>query len=231
MADEELADQLRELGRGLTVRVPEHMTDQVMADVYRSPVRHNWWRRWTAALAGIVGALGVTVAVSAPVRASLLEIFGFGGIEVHTGPGPVAAPSPTLPGEHRSDLATAQAEVGFRIRVPSVLGEPDFVTVTSGRLVSLHYGHVRIDQFRGSPDRIWQKYVEGAAQHTSVNGNEALWFDGPVTLVYVDANGVENLAAARRTEGSLVWMEGDLTLRVEGVQPLDAALAIARSMS
>ncbi len=230
MADDELAEQLRALGRGITVRVPEALSDRVMADIHASPVGRGRWRRWMAALGTLLGALGVTVAVSGPVRAGLLDIFGFSGIEVHTGPGPTPAASPTLPGEHATDLAAAQTEVGFRIRVPSALGEPESVTVADGRVVSLHYPGVRIDQFRGSPRGMWEKYSEAAAQHTTVNGNEALWFDEPVTLVYVDSHGLEHTAQARQSDSTLVWMEGDVVFRVAGVQSLDAALTIARSM-
>jgi hypothetical protein len=231
MADDELTEQLRALGRGLTVRVPEGLSDRVMADIHASPAGGSRWRRWMAALGAMLGALGVTVAVSAPVRAGLMDIFGFGGIEVHTGPGPAPAASPTLPGEHATDLAAAQAEVGFRIRVPSALGEPESITVADGRVVSLHYPGVRIDQFTGSPRGMWEKYSEAAAQHTTVDGNEALWFDGPVTLVYVDAHGAEHTSQARRTDSSLVWMDGGLMFRIGGVRPLDAALTIARSMT
>jgi hypothetical protein len=231
MADEELADQLRALGRGFTARVPAEVTDRVMADVYALPVRRGWWRRWMTAVGALLGALGVTVAVSAPVRAGLLDIFGFGGIEVHTGPGPTPATSPRLPGEHATDLATAQAVVGFRIQVPSLLGEPEAVTVADGRVVSLHYGPIRIDQFTGSPNGMWEKYAEFAVRHAMVDDHEALWFDGPVTLVYVDIHGFEHTSEARRTDGSLIWMDGDVTFRLEGVRPLEAALTIARSMT
>jgi hypothetical protein len=91
---------------------------------------------------------------------------------------------------------------------------------------------VRIDEFDGDLGFMWEKYVDmGSAQRTSVNGQEALWFDGPVTLVYVDADNVEHTESARQTNGTLIWTDGGVTIRLDGIRPLDAALAIARSMS
>jgi hypothetical protein len=63
-----------------------------------------------------------------------------------------------------------------------------------------------------------------------VDGHEALWFDGRVTLVYVDGSGTWRGDSARQTDGTLLWTDGDLTFRLDGVRPLDAALAVARSM-
>jgi hypothetical protein len=125
--------------------------------------------------------------------------------------------------------------VGFRVRVPAGLGEPESVTVADGRVVSLHYtrpsGPVRIDQFVGDVGGMWAKYAQGPAQLTTVGGLEALWFNAPATLVYIDANGFEREESSRLTNGSLVWQDGGLTLRLDGIRPLDAALAVARSMS
>ena len=181
-------------------------------------------------------AAGATVAVSAPVRAALVQMFSFGGVEVRYAPGPAPASTPNLPGARRTDINSAQREVGFRVRVPSVLGEPESVTVADGRVVSLHYtqpaGPVRIDQFEGGLGTMWAKYIDArVAQVTTVDGLEALWFDEPVTLVYVDSAGVEREESSRLSNGTLVWKDGGLTFRIDGVRPLDAAIAVARSMS
>ena len=188
-----------------------------------------------AALAALIVAIGVSVAISAPVRAAIINVFGFGGVEVREGPGPSPASSPVLPGEHRIDVATAQREVGFQIRIPSALGPPDWVTVADGRVVSLHYvrtaGPVQIDQFDGDLGVMWEKFAAGPALVTTVNGRDALWFEDPVALVYVDASGRRRTESTRLTNGTLVWMDDDLTFRLDGIRPLDAALAVARSMT
>jgi hypothetical protein len=231
-----LPEELRALGRGLSVRVPEDLADRVLADIGVAPVkRAAAWRRWGAGLAALVVAAGVSVGVSAPVRAALAEVFGFGGVEVRRAPGPALASTPSLPGAHRADIDSAEREVGFRVRVPPVLGEPESVTVADGRVVSLHYtrptGPVRIDQFAGDLGTMWTKYAQGPAQLTTVGGLEALWFNEPATLVYIDASGSEREESSRLTNGSLVWMDDGLTFRLDGIRPLDAAVSVARSMS
>jgi hypothetical protein len=231
----DLAEHLRAVGRGISVRVPDDLADRVLAEISVAPAkRTTTWRRWGAGLVAFAVAAGLSVAVSAPVRAALGHVFGFGGVEVRVGPGPAPASTPSLPGVHRTDIESAQREVGFRIRVPSVLGEPELVTVADGRVVSLHYttrgGPVRIDQFAGHVGAMWTKYAQGPAQLTTIDGVRALWFQEPATLVYIDARGLEYTESARLTNGSLVWMDGGVTLRLDGVRPLDAALAVARSM-
>jgi hypothetical protein len=236
MADEALQEQLRALGQGLAVRVPDDLADRVLDDLTRAPVkRHASRRRWSVALATLLVGAIVSGAASAPVRAAFIELFGFGGVELHPAPGPSPAAIPVLPGEHRTDIDSAQREVGFRVRIPSLLGEPEMVTVADGRVVSLHYtlptGAVRIDQFSARFGLMWTKYADQAAQRTAVGAFEALWFEGPVTLIYRDARGIEQTESARQTTGTLLWRDGELTFRIDGVRPLDAALAVARSMS
>jgi hypothetical protein len=189
-----------------------------------------------AALAALLAAIGVSAAISAPVRAAIVHVFRFGGVEVRQERGPAPASSPTLPGEHPSDLAAAGREVGFTVRAPAALGAPDSVTVADGRVVSLHYarpdGPARIDEFAGNLGVMWEKFAAGGtAQRVNANGHEALWFEGPITLVYVGPDGAALPASARSTNGTLTWTDGPLTFRLDGIRPLDAALAVARGMS
>jgi hypothetical protein len=226
----ELPDELRALGRGMAVAAPDDLADRVLAGI-AAPRRPAWWRRLIAALAVVLAGVGVTVAVSAPVRAAIVHVLRFGGVEVRPTPGPTPASSPALPGDHRTDLAGAAREVGFTVRVPAGLGPPDSVTVADRRVVSLRYavpgGTVRIDEFAGNLGVMWEKYAAGTARRVTVNGHDALWFDGQVTVVYVDASGQEVPGSARTTDGTLIWTDGALTFRLDGVRPLDAALAVA----
>jgi len=228
----ELPESLRALGRGLTVTVPDDLAERVLAGIARAPVRRGVrWRRWVGAIAALVLAGGVSTAVSAPVRAAFIRVLEFSGIEVRDGPGPAPAPSPLLPGEHRTDIDSAEREVGFPIRIPATLGTPESVTVADGRVVSLHYGQVRIDEFAGTLGTMWTKYADMAAQRTTVGGHDALWFDQPVILVYIDADGAQRNESTRLTDGTLVWTDGGVTFRLDGIRPLDAARTVARSMS
>jgi hypothetical protein len=232
----ELPQRLRALGRAVSARLPDDLADRVLADLAAVPPKRGVpWRRWIAAFASLIVALGVSLAISAPVRAAFLSVLGFGAVQVREEPGPAPAATPVLPGEHRADIETAQREVGFRVRVPAALGPPDSVTVADGRVVSLHYlrgsSPIRIDEFAGDLGPMWSKFAQSVADGTTVNGHAALWFDGPVTLVYVDATGVERTESARQTDRTLVWVDGGLMFRLDGIGTLDAALAVARSMT
>jgi hypothetical protein len=230
----ELPDELRALGRGMTVRARDDLADRVLAGIAAVPARRARWRRFIAALAVVVAGVGATVAVSAPVRAAIVHVLRFGGVEVRATPGPTPASSPALPGDHPTDLAAAGREVGFTVRVPAGLGRPDSVTVADHRVVSLHYavpgGPARVDEFAGNLGVMWEKYAAGAAQRVTVGGHDGLWFDGQVTVVYVDSTGAEVPGSARSTDGTLIWTDGPLTFRLDGVRPLAAALGVATGM-
>ena len=231
----DLRDEMRELGRGITVEARDDLADLVLAAVGVPRPHTHKWRRWVAALAALLAAVGVSAAISAPVRATIIHVFSFGGTEVRNAPGPAPASSPALPGTHPADLAAAEREVGFAVRVPPALGSPVAITVSDGRVVSLRYaqpsGPVQIDEFAGNLGPLWDKYVAGGvAQRVDVNGHDGVWFDKPTTLVYVWPDGSEDSASARRTNGTLIWTDGNISYRLDGVRPLNAALAVARAM-
>jgi hypothetical protein len=232
----DLRDELRELGRGMTAVPSDDLADVVLARVGAPVGRTRTWRRWVAALAALIAAIAVSAAVSAPVRAAISHVFRFGGVEVHHGQGPAPVPSPTLPGEHPTDVAAAERQVRFTVRTPAALGLPTSITVSERRVVTLRYssasGPVQIDEFNGSLGPMWDKYMmAGDAQRVDVNGHDGLWFPQPVTLVYVLPNGSQDPRSARLTNGTLVWIDGAITYRMDGIQPLRAALDVARGMS
>jgi hypothetical protein len=235
----ELSEELRALGRHLDAQPRDDLADQVMLRIdapVRPVARTRKWRRLLAALAALLVAIGVSAAVSAPVRAAIVHVFRFGGSEVRQEPGPAPASSPALPGEHSVDLAAAGREVGFRVRTPNALPPPTSITVADGRVVSLRYslpsGPARIDEFAGNLGVMWEKYAAaGMAQRVQVNGRDALWFNDPVTLVYVLPDGARDDASTRVTNGTLVWTDSEVTYRIDGIRPVGAAVAAAESMS
>jgi hypothetical protein len=231
----DLRDELRDVGRGIIVEARNDLADLVLAAIRVPRGRTSKWRRWVAALAALLAAVGVSAAVSAPVRAAITHVFGFGGIEVRREPGPPPASNPALPGTHAANLAAAEREVGFAVRVPSALGEPASITVSDRRVVSLHYalpsGPVQIDEFPGNLGALWEKYIAGGiAQPVNVDGHDGVWFDKPTTLVYVLPDGSDDSGSARQTDGTLIWTEGIITYRLDGVRPLATALAVASGM-
>lgn len=230
----ELPDELRALGRGLTAQARPDLADRVLERIAQAPPTRRW-RRWLAGLLAVVAAFALTAALAAPVRAAIVHAFRFGGVEVRQETGPSPNASPTLPGEHATDLAGASAEVGFPIRVPAALGPPDSVTVAERRVVSVRWqrptGPVQLDVFAGNLGVYWEKYVAGGVgQPVTVNGYSGLWFEEPVTIVYVDAHDNELPGSARQSDGTLLWYDGTQTYRLDGIRPRAAALAVAATL-
>ena len=207
------------------------------------------WRSLTAVLCGLLTVLALTP----PVRAAVLDWFDFGGVEVRYDPSAVPSPGAGVPGCGRSvPLAQAERRAGFGPVVPGALGAPDAVTVTGepqGRfLVSLCWredGHtIRLDEFPARLDLGFAKTVreppewiemEPAASDGSVQ-DFALWFPRPHLLGFwlVDADG-DRFTHEERTAGpTLLWthetVEGDMTLRLEGVASKGRAVEIAKSL-
>ncbi len=159
---------------------------------------------------------------------------------------PTAAPSPSptplssiLDLAGRTTLQGAQARAGFEILLPSYpedLGPPDevFLQNLGGPLVVLVWldsqepGRVEfsLHQF-GSGSAAAEKSAPEVILQTSVNGREALWTEGPHMLQM--ANGDHRLV--RLVEGNvLIWVEGEITYRLETDLPLDEAVRIAESL-
>ena len=233
----DLTDELTTLGREWEIEPRADLADRVLAEIAR-PVartpRARKWRRWLLAAAAFLAAIGVSAAVSAPVRAAIVHVFRFGGVEVRPGPGPTPAPSPSLPGPHPTTLAAASQQAGFTVRAPEALGTPDVITVTDGRVVSLQYhqpgGTVQLDEFTDDIGVMFEKYTAtGLAKPVKVNGRAGYWFDNPTVTIYLGPDGAV-AESARQTNGTLLWVDGGVTYRLDGVRPLDAALAVAATM-
>lgn len=230
----DLTQQLVDLGRELTVPVRNDLAERVLARLDQPAPRSRRWRRLVLALVAMLAALAVSAAVSAPVRAAIVHVFRFGGVEVRPGPGPTPATSPTLPGQHTTDLAAAGQEAGFTVRVPAALGLPESITVGGNRVVSLHYtargNPVQVDEFAGGLGVMWEKFIgSGLAKQVSFDGHSALWFDDPTLTMYVGPNGPDP-GSARAMNGTLVWTDGGITYRLDGVRPMTAAIEVAKSM-
>ncbi|MFI1013723.1 hypothetical protein [Streptomyces sp. NPDC020965] len=278
----ELAGELRALGRD--IRLPdvdgetmaERVLTQLLADGVPTPAParraerlRTWARtRWRVLTAGLSGVLVVLV-LTPPVRAEVADWFGFGfgGVEVRYHPSATPRPdahtpwceSPISPAQPMSP-AEAERQAGFRVRVPTALGEPAAVSTTPGpegrRLVSLCWRErgrtIRLDQFPTKLDFAFVKQAGLMPEWVAVRAGEGLWFQDPHLLSYgmTDDRGGE-WRQARRTAGpTLLWITthdsaedvggaggsgpeggGDTTMRLEGVDSLSRALEIATSAS
>lgn len=232
-------------------------TDGAYAGRGGSPVGSafpTWWRTLRAprrrAVAGAVAALLLVLLVP-PVRAAVLELFRIGGVTVREVPAPSGAPLPT--GSVRpptgavgaagavvvGTVAEASSRVGFDIAVPSRLGPPTTIALTHDtRVVEMTWGtgprSTRLDVFTGSLSFGYLKSVWDAVTPTDVDGHEAVWFDEPHLIEWVDRAGRTVSAPPRVAGPTLVWVDGgrgdgEVTYRLEGPTTLAAAVAVAES--
>ena len=230
---ETLEDQLADLARVVRVPVPEGLEAAVMARVAAVPSRSPWhrWRRWLAGL--LLGLVGAGV-VASPVGASIREWFGLPGVSVTTGDDPVTETPTVPPATGDVDLEEAAALVGFTPVVPEALGAPEHVEVSRDALVvSLSWttgqGTVRLDELRGDVDPLFWKTTT-AADRVAVGLHEALWLPTAHRVEVVAADGSERTLPSRLAAPTLLWVDDDLTLRLEGDLDLDEARRIAESV-
>lgn len=152
-------------------------------------------------------------------------------------PHPTPLTSPLdLAGE--TTLEEARAQAGFEIRLPSYpldLGPPDHVfmqTMGDVRTVILVWlepdrpGEVRLSLHQLGAGNYAFKGAE-RLEETSVNGQRALWIEGP--HIYQLESGAQDLRLL--VEGNvLVWSEGAVTYRIESSLPREEILRIAESL-
>ncbi|NGO12290.1 hypothetical protein G5C60_32950 [Streptomyces sp. HC44] len=254
-----LPEELRALGRSLdppgasgTESMVERVLEQILAEQVPVPVaeppgpatRVLAVRRWarmrrrslTAALCGLLTVLVLTP----PVRAAVVDWFGFGGVEVRYDPsGPHASPSP-VPGCGQGLTVTEAAQrAGFEPLVPRELGRPTAAQVSGDRRVmSLCWrtgdGEViRLDQFRATLSPLFWKSTRVPYEPATVNGDSGLWFAEPhrLELALIDDRGHEYARTVRTAGPTLLWQHREeRTLRLEGVQSRERAVAVAESV-
>ena len=214
--------------------------------------RSTAWRRWMSLAALLLLAL---LLLTPQVRAGMGTIIRLGAVRIGLAPaasatatpsppytGPVPTPLPSLldlAGATTLDQARAQA--GFPIRLPAYppdLGPPQYVFLQNlnGPMVALvwvdpaHPSSVRLALFELSSDVYIYKSGAHTVTETTVNGQRALWTEGPY-LVQVIENGQVTFATRVLVNGhALIWTEGDITYRLETTASLDEAVKIAESL-
>ncbi len=231
--------RLRELGLALRADPPEGHDARILARVRTEPPPEPrpapaaWLRaraRWVAALVGAL--LGVALVVS-PVGAQVREWFGFHGVVVEER-APRATGEPTVP-PATGTLTTEDAErlAGFAPVIPAALGEPDRLAVSPDRaVVSMSWrtadGTLRLDQFDGALEPLfWKASLD--AELVSAGGVDALWFATPHDVVVLTDGGTRRYPP-RLAAATLIWVRGEVTMRLEGDLTQEEAIRIATSV-
>lgn len=219
-------------------------------------VRRLVRRRWRAVAAGVSGLLVVLV-LTPPVRAAVADWFDFGGVQVRYDPRATPPPGPPARVPDCADpmsIEEAARQAGFRPRVPAALGAPDRVSldwVSGDRpVVSLCWtgsggSPVRLDEFPAGLDPAFMKRIQHMPQWVPLNAGElnestGLWFAEPHLLRFrmLDDHGAGWTESARTAGPTFLWEDGGqggdtgerLTLRLEGVESVARATAVAQSL-
>ena len=219
-------------GASLAVSVLERLPDTPTMSKVAARARR---RRIALAVAVAVGLLALLA--TPPVRAAVADWFGFGGVRVERGDSEPPTTTtdltpPTVPPD--GSVAEAAAMVGFALSVPEALGAPDGVEVSADRrMVSMSWtagdqGMLRLDQFDATLDFAVLKMATDV-QWVAVNDSDALWFEEPHEVALLEPDGTQVTHSARLAGHTLIWQEGEMTLRLEGDVDLLRAQEIAES--
>lgn len=212
------------------------------------------WQRVAAVALVVVLAVTSVLGISPQARTAAAEWLGLGGIKITFLPSnpevePVGA---NLKLGKKVSLEEARRQVSYRILVPGLpkLGEPDTVYVGEpppGGQVSLVYRArpglpraaetdvaVLLTEFRGSTRRVYFDKVLGPdteLEAVNINGGRGYWIEGaPHVFAYEDANKNIQQEKLRLAANTLIWEQGELTLRLEGELSKEEALRVAESV-
>ena len=233
LTEDRLVADLRALGdTGTSREASPELVAAVVAAIGTVPGPRA--RGWQPPRRVVLVVLAVLVALVAapPVRATVADWFGFGGVRVEQGdPVGDAAPPPAAP---PGDLDDAVAQVSFVVLVPEALGTPTGIEVSPDeRVLSMTWTRadgsvVRLDQFDARLDFAVLKRAPGV-EYAAVGASDALWFEEPHEVALYERDGSRRTETARLAGHTLIWSTGPTTLRLEGDLSLDEAVRIAES--
>jgi len=200
-------------------------------------------RRHRRAAIAIAIALLLGVLAVSPAGARIAEWLGIGAVQIQQEQSPTIGPPDTAAADGFTQLTLdeARARAGFPLVIPGELGPPTRVLIGPGDAVvsavwadgdpaSPGSGAVRFDQLAGQPDYAAVKKYAQDIEFTQVHGQDAFWLRVPHPLVYVDPTGLERTERSRIAGPTLIWLDGPVTMRLEGVGAKERALQIARSL-
>jgi hypothetical protein len=250
----ELERDLRELGTALEFPPTPDLATAVRRRLAAEPAlgprfRFGGRRALVLAFAVLAVAVGATMAVPS-ARTAILEWLGLRGVQIErteTSPARGPAAGSDLSDAERSlgepvTLDEARARARYRVVVPpEELGEPDaiyFLESGPGGQVSFAYRDdgelaVLVSEFAAGLDRDFIYKSVGPntrVERADVDGQLGWWLEGePHEFVYLDRElGDIRPETLRLATNTLLWVRGDLTLRIEGADlTKERALRIA----
>ena len=237
----ELELALRQLGAAVEFPPEPDLAAGVRRRLGESPARRWAPRRLVAvALAVVVLAVGAAMAVPS-ARTAVLEWLGIKGVKVTRVD---ELPQASLLNDRGLGERVTLAEA--RRRAPGLvephledLGPPDSVYFSAGvpgGQVTFLWGtktETRLLMIQ-SPGEAFAEKMLGPrtdAEAADVDGGPGVWFSGDAHFfVYRDRRGRIREETARLAGNTLLWQDGELTVRLEGELAKSAALEIARSV-
>ena len=220
----ELDVALRELGRQVEFPPTPDLASSIRSRLERP---RRWLRRVAIAVAVLHVASGAAFAVP-PARTAILDWLGLRHVSIVR----VDELPPTEP-IVRLDLGreTSLAKAPLWVRVPD--DKPDKVFAEDGT-VNLVWGNLRqprllLTEFRG--EAFIEKLVEPntEVEAVRVNGRPGAWLERQHVVIFRDPRGRIRDNAGRLAGKTLLWQDGEVTLRLEGDLTKEQALRIARS--
>jgi hypothetical protein len=214
-------------------------------------------RRRGLLVAAVAATVLAACATIPPVRDALVSIFQVNGIRVRQAPSPAptsASPSPSpspaaslrpspaasLPAMYEglgdpTTEAEAEAYSSDRLLHPGALGVPDRV-FRRDALVTLAYGKRAptwlVMEVVAPSQLLMEKIVMSGAhvRRLTVNGQQAVWVEGPQELIYVPQGNQPQVEEPRLSGNSLIWEQDGVAVRIETTRGLAEALKVAESM-
>ena len=191
--------------------------------------RPVWPLRLTLGVAVLALAVATGLAVS-PARSAIFRFFGIGAVDIEfVDQLPDVRPPTSL------DLGTEidAEDAPFRLRRSRLLGAPDAVYLQDG-VVTLLYGtperiHLLVTELvdSGFTPSIGKKLRATGTRVEFVSLRRStwpgLWIEGAPHVVRLPGG------SPRLARNTLIWTDGQITLRLEGAESYDQALAVADS--
>lgn len=212
-------------------------------------IRRLTWRGWLQLAALVLLAL---LLITPPARAGVASLIRIGAVRIGLAPGPSATPAPhsgptptPLPSlldlAGATTLAQARAQAGFPVRLPTYppdLGPPQYVFLQQldGPMVALvwtdptHPDTPRLALFEMTSDVFVQKSQARVVAETTVDGQPALWTEGPYFVAVYSGGQVSYSLRVLVNGHVLVWEVRGITYRLETTLALDQAVQIAESL-